>query len=344
MFDCPQDADEYRRRGVAWLQVGGYERKSPFVSAARQKCFDLAIANLTTAIQLDPKDADAFKWRSTAYEVKGELRKAAADRVRAEQLVPDVDGQAGDKHGTSQKREDTCNPHVRTSDYRQKGQVPSMTDIDELGKKIEAELATANERIDQLQKDGRQTYEELGHRHARFTAISRRLVDESKYALEKLASYFDNAELSRSEDRRGFHFTCSFKHTPKFPASVKLRFDITHDDEVRKIILVYNLEILPVFLKFERTDQIAFDMNAVDEPRLWEWVRDKIVSCVQTYMRIPFVDQYQQGNLVTDPVAKVRFSKNFAKAEAEYQGHTFFFICDETHREFTAHPGRFVGM
>lgn len=217
-------------------------------------------------------------------------------------------------------------------------------DVDELGQKVAAELATANERIVLLQRDGRQKYEELGHRHVRFTAISRRLVDGSRRALEKLASYFDNAELSQSENRQGFRFNCSFKHTSRFPASVKLRFDITHDDEVKKIILVYSLEILPVFLDFERTDQIALDMDAIDEPRLWEWVSEKIVSFVRTYMQIPFIDQYQQGNLVTDPVANVRFSKSFAKAEAEYRGRTFYFICDETRRQFSTHPERFVGL
>ncbi|NQT14824.1 MAG: hypothetical protein HQ582_18870 [Planctomycetes bacterium] len=219
-----------------------------------------------------------------------------------------------------------------------------MVDIEQLGQRIEAEFARADERIAQLQKEAQKKYEELGRRHEQFTAIARRLIDESGHPLEKLVSYFDNAELSRSEDPYGFHFTCSFKHTPRYPASATLRFDATHDDEVRRIILVYSLEVIPVFMEFERTDELAFELDAVDEAKGSKWVGDKIVSFVQTYMRIPFVDQYQQGNLVTDPVARVRFLKNVAKAEAEYHAHTYYFISEETHREFADDPGRYVAM
>ena len=58
----PQDPKAYRRRGIAHLNRGNYRKRSRRVSAWRKCCFDKAIADFTTAIQLAPKDASLYLW------------------------------------------------------------------------------------------------------------------------------------------------------------------------------------------------------------------------------------------------------------------------------------------
>lgn len=53
--------------------------------------WDHAIADFNEAIRLNPKDAEAFSGRAAAYEAKGDLVRAAADRDSAlhlKQYIP----------------------------------------------------------------------------------------------------------------------------------------------------------------------------------------------------------------------------------------------------------------
>jgi YHS domain-containing protein len=197
-----------------------------------------------------------------------------------------------------------------------------MLETRDLSERIQAQLEAADDKIRQMQAEAAHDFRELRERHEEFIVFAKKLIAEAGFPLKTLAGHFENAEVERSEDLRGFHAKCTFKHTPRFPASVELKFDLTHDDEVRKIIVTKNVEILPVFMEYERSDQF--------------------VSFVETYLKIQFVDQYQSVNLVTDPVAKVRFSRSFSKGEAEFKGHKYYFISEETRREFESDPKSYI--
>lgn len=211
-----------------------------------------------------------------------------------------------------------------------------------LAERIEAEIAASRQRIAEFQEKAERRYEEMEERRERFKEVAANLLQRSGRPVDTLAKHFEHAEVSRSDDRKGRHVVVRFKHTPHFPASVELRFDVTHDEEVRRIIVMYAASILPVFFDYEKSDHISFDLDSVDEEKLREWLEEKIVSFVRTYLRIQFAEEYQKENLVTDPVAQVRFSRIFAKGTSEYRGHTYHFISDETRGEFEEDPERYV--
>jgi len=213
---------------------------------------------------------------------------------------------------------------------------------DGLGKRIEAEIAVAHERIAEFQRKAERRHEEMEKRRDRFKEVAATLLQRIGRPVDTLASYFEHAEVSRSDDRTGRHAIVRFKHTPRFPASVELRFDVTHDEEVRRVIVMYSASILPIFLEYEKSDHISFDLDAVDEEKLRRWFEERIVGFVRTYLRIQFAEEYQKENLVTDPVAQVRFSRVFAKGTSEYAGHTYHFVSDETRAAFEEDPGRYV--
>ena len=218
----------------------------------------------------------------------------------------------------------------------------SPTISSSLEERIESEFAAARERIAKIQEEAGREFDEVERRREKFESVASDLVEKSGHPLQQLASHFEHAEYRRTSDRGGYHGEVVFKHTPQFPASVQLTFDLMHDEEIRKLILSYHLRITPVFIEFEPSDSIAFDLDSIDEAKVRSWVEDKIVSFVNTYLKIEIAERYQERNLVTDPVAMTRVSKNLVKSECEYNGHTYFFISDRTRSEFDKSPETFV--
>jgi YHS domain-containing protein len=211
-----------------------------------------------------------------------------------------------------------------------------------LSRRIASEIEAAELRVREKQDEASREFRQLRARHETFLRVANELLDDAGNPLQTLAQHFDNAEVRRSSDLDGFRAVCTFKHTPRFPASAELRFDITHDEDVRRIVVTKNVSILPVFMDFERSGRFVLELENGDRQKALAWIQDEVVSFVKTYLRIQFVDQYQSANLATDPVAKVQFSKNFSAGEVEFQGTTYYFLSEETRKEFEADPKRFV--
>ena len=75
-------------------------------------------------------------------------------------------------------------------------------------------------------------------------------------------------------------------------------------------------------------------LDAVNSVKLAEWLDDRIVDFVRTYLALHENHYYLQDHMVEDPVAKVRFPKFAAAAKLEQNGKTFYFIDESTLREF----------
>lgn len=211
-----------------------------------------------------------------------------------------------------------------------------------LEQRIEEKLAAADRRIAEMQAKTEQDFREMQKRREQFKAVAGDLLDRSGFPMQQLADRFPNAELERSGDRTGRHVIVRFKHTTRFPATVEVKLDVAHDEEIRNVLILFDVSILPVFFDFERSGALSFPLAEVDEEKLHTWIEDRIVRFVQDYLRIQFVEEYQKENLVTDPVAAARFSRIFAKAEVEYRGNTYYFLSDETRKAFEADPESWV--
>ncbi|MFP3043009.1 tetratricopeptide repeat protein [Treponema primitia] len=73
-IETPETAYDYRRRGNEYL----HDRKE----------YDLAIADFTSAIRLNPLDADAYFFRALAYTRKDDFDKALSDYTETLRLNP----------------------------------------------------------------------------------------------------------------------------------------------------------------------------------------------------------------------------------------------------------------
>jgi hypothetical protein len=168
-----------------------------------------------------------------------------------------------------------------------------MSEKHELSKRIQEVLDATDDRIERMKSEATQDSEEFRERHEQFLGIAEQLIAEAGYPLKTVESHFENATVMKSDDLEGFHARCLFEHTPRFPASVELRFDITYDEEVRKIILTKTVRILPVFMEYDRTGRFVLDLESGDRGEAVRWIQDQVVSFVQTYLKIQFVKQYR---------------------------------------------------
>ena len=117
-------------------------------------------------------------------------------------------------------------------------------------------------------------------------------------------------------------------------ARVVLKFSVTADEEAQNVLFRYDLDILPIFMKFESHSELQFPLNKIDEQALGNWMDERIINFVRTYTAMYENNYYLKDHLVEDPIAKVRFPKFAAGAKLEAGGKTVYFISEETKRQY----------
>jgi YHS domain-containing protein len=218
-----------------------------------------------------------------------------------------------------------------------------MTNLEALGHQIKEKLAASEKRWRLQQDHLGQRMIEFEARHRAFTAIADRLVEGIiRPRLRKLAEYFDKAALAEPDPQGRHTSVCRFAHTTRFPATTKLELAVSRDSPCETFLVLYSLEILPVYFQFENRDQLAFPLGRVDEAKVAAWVDQKILGFVETYLRLESCDQYQTDNLVIDPVCGMRVNKEYAAARVKYRGQNFYFCVEACKDRFLEDPAAFL--
>lgn len=209
-----------------------------------------------------------------------------------------------------------------------------MKNLLEFTQRIENLLAVEEKRNQSLQQ-------ELNLQHRRRT--ERLTFYEEKAGLilgtiirprmEKLIGYFENASLSSPNFASGY-CRARFQIRPRFPASTTLGFSVSHDVDMRNLYIKYTLQILPIFVKFDKQDIIEFSIDAVDESKCEKWVEQKLVSFLEVYLQLGHLEQYQKQNLVIDPFCGVQVNKAYAISEGALPSQIHFFCSEDCRVEF----------
>ncbi len=205
-----------------------------------------------------------------------------------------------------------------------------MADMTSFVKRIEEQAAQARARVEQVQADAQQAYEGRKQRYQTFLKVLEDLRGVAAPRLEKLREYC-KFDATPKESADGRSVALNFQ-TPV--AKVRLRLWATHDTDVRNLLLGYDLEILPIFIKFNPHSELQIPLDKVDRATVESWLDDRLVEFAQTYVTIHLTDQYHKDHMVTDPVANVRFPKPFAHSKLEQGDKTYYFISEQTRRDF----------
>lgn len=218
-----------------------------------------------------------------------------------------------------------------------------MDDLRDLERSIQERLGLAAARRRANHENLRREMEEHEQRRGRFEAAAGHLTDNViRPRLDKLASLFPNAHVSDKDRSVGYGCVCRFDHTPEYPASTTVDIGVSADSAMESAILTYHLEILPIFFQFEGQDQLVVPLDSIDDEAVASWVNAKLLGFTDTYLRVQVIEQYQESNLVVDPVCGMRINRADAEATAEYGGRRYYFCVEQCHQKFLNDPDRYA--
>lgn len=207
-----------------------------------------------------------------------------------------------------------------------------MAESATLADRIDAEFAAAEQKIKQMQTQQAERYQNRQQRQEKLEQILEANRDIWRPRLETLASRFANRVKVTPRVVPGLR-QATFEVASEL-AHVVLKFSVTADLDVENVVFQYDLEILPVFMKFESHSEIALPLDKIDEQALGQWIDERIMNFVRTYLAMYENSHYLKDSMVEDPVAKVRFPKFAAGAKGEAGGKTVYFVSEETKRQF----------
>jgi YHS domain-containing protein len=211
-----------------------------------------------------------------------------------------------------------------------------MAKADALLARIDAEFAASDQRITNLQAEALEAYEGRQERFKLFEKACRDLPEIWRPPLESLAKKFgDLVKVTPTITPERRKVVLQFE-SPL--ASVKLQFAVSTDSDVRKLIVEYDLDIIPILMQYERHSQIELALESIDSAALAAWIDDRIVDFVKAYLSMSHNQYYLKDHMVVDPIAKVTFPKFAAAATLERDGKTYYFIADKTRMEFEKMP------
>ena len=211
-----------------------------------------------------------------------------------------------------------------------------MTDINALIDRIDEELAAEVGR----QKTGWAELvlanRERGLRLQRYETEAKHIIELVKPRLDAFIERFKavvKAEPMVREHTRAVNLT--FAATV---ANVTLRFEVFPDQDVKHIRLECTQEIIPVVVRYDKQSVLEFPLGGAQDGAVIQWFDDRIVAFVKTYIDLVRQDaalrEQLKDEFVEDPVAKVHFPKYLASSTLERDGRTYYFVDEDTRREF----------
>jgi YHS domain-containing protein len=215
-----------------------------------------------------------------------------------------------------------------------------MTDISALMNRIDQEIAAEVDRQKRGWAELLQANRERGLRLQRYEAEAQHIIELVKPRLDAFLERFKpvvKAEPVVREHTRAVNLT--FAATV---AKATLRFEVFPDRDVNHIHLECTQEIVPVVVRYDKQSVLEFPLGGVQDDAVVQWFDDRIIAFVQAYVAVVRQDtalrEQLKDEFVEDPVARIRFPRYLASSTLERDGRTYYFVDEETRREFEKQP------
>ncbi len=215
-----------------------------------------------------------------------------------------------------------------------------MTDVSTLIHRIDEELAAEVKAEKKAWAEVVRANRERGPRLQRYETVAKHLIELLKPRLAAFIERFKavvKAEPIVREHTRAMNLT--FAATV---AKVTLLFEVFPDPDVNHVRLECTQEIIPVLVRYDKHSVLEFSLDAVQDDAVVQWFDERIVAFVKAYIGLVRQDaelkEHLKDQLVEDPVAKIRFPKYLASSTLERNGKTYYFVDQDTRREFEQQP------
>jgi YHS domain-containing protein len=210
----------------------------------------------------------------------------------------------------------------------------------DLSSRLDAVVEEARGKVKAFQTEAEATRQEIGARFQKFLPIADRIVALAREKLERLKERLKFDVIpSKVQTEQFYSRSVTLDVKSELASLIKVGFRLTHSSDVRLIFLDYNLEIIPVYFRFNPHVRMEMPLDAYDEAAVGKWLDDRIVEFASTYLELHETKQYQERVMVSDPVAGVSFPKHFAAATLDHGGTTYYFVSEESRREFAKRKG-----
>ncbi len=190
----------------------------------------------------------------------------------------------------------------------------------EEAKKYMADFSARRERFDTLAE------------HLNLTIIRPRL--------ETVASYFVNADLQ--DEKTPNRSSCWFGFCQRFPATTYLEFAIEHDVRFEQLIAHTRTRMMPAFVRFSEQDRLPLPLDSVADDQVADWVEERLLEFLDTYLRIDGGGEDFEEESATDPVCGMQILRSSAAASSSYFGHPYYFCCVDCHTKFQEDPTQYA--
>lgn len=203
-----------------------------------------------------------------------------------------------------------------------------MADVAGLLSRIDAEFDAGRKKVAQFRSEQVQEFQARQRRLELFEQVCDGLREVWRPRLDALAQRFgENVKVEPQVAPKLREVSFRFKSEL---ATIELRFSASTDADVRKLVIDYRLDVLPILMKFEPHARIEFELEAIDPDAIGRWIDDRILDFVRTYLSLHENEFYLKDHMVVDPAA----------SKLERDGKTYYFVSDETRREFENAPAK----
>jgi YHS domain-containing protein len=212
-----------------------------------------------------------------------------------------------------------------------------MADANSLAGRIDAQFTAVQEKVKKSHTDQAEERKQRQKRLEQLNEVFDEMRDIWKPRLDVLVKRFgDRVEAKPRIVPSTREVTFQFESRQ---ARVSLRLSASTDRDISKVVLGYDLEIIPVLMRYDPHAEVEFPLDAVDKEAAAKWIDDCIVEFVRTYLSMGENEIYLKEYMVEDPVSHVRFPSMAAGASLEWQGEKVYFVSEETRREFEKEKG-----
>jgi YHS domain-containing protein len=215
-----------------------------------------------------------------------------------------------------------------------------MTDINALINRIDQEIAAEAGRQKSDWAKVMLANRERESRLQRYETEAKHIIELLKPRLDAFIERFKavvKAEPVVRQHTRAVNLT--FAATV---AKVTLRFEVFPDEDVNHIRLECTEEIIPVVVRYDKQAVLEFPLGGVQDDAVVQWFDDRIVAFVKAYVALVRQDvalrEQLKDQFVEDPVARIQFPKYLAASTLERDGQSYYFVDEETRREFEKQP------
>lgn len=160
-----------------------------------------------------------------------------------------------------------------------------MTDLEKLEQQVRAKLAHVAACHQTERAKSACLAEEREHHQEAYHNAARQLMESViRPRIEKVVSCFPN--VLPAETTTPSQWCCRFRKTLEFPLSTKLSFVVSPDAQLENLIVTFDLEILPVYFRFQGHDQFVVPIERVLDASVADWLDAKLLGFVDTYLRM----------------------------------------------------------